>query len=474
MIETMVVSLLAMVLGLGLATLFLPAFNTFTGQQLVLFSLENISFLVWLLPVALAVGLLAGVYPALYLSSFRPVKVLKGKISDSAALLNIRKVLVVGQFAVATGLLFGTIVIWKQLQYMITARMGIDEDQQLVFRMFSEGATKNGVYFMQQLKANPTFEHVAGAMDPLLSGDMNLFPAEKTVEAKQDVYLDLVDANYLPSLGLQLVAGTNFTPSAFADTGSREPMETNDISRQVILNEYAVRALGYTANKVIGKTLAHMHDGHKEHYTVVGVIKDYHYLSLHAPIGPMALMPANPRQFTAIVAKVRGKDVDAAIRFAREKWRTINPDTPFYCDFLSNVFQYEYANDRREQQMMSAFTFIAILISCLGVLGLITYSVGQKAKEIGIRKVIGASVTDIVFLFARQYLRLILVANLIAAPIGWYLMQHWLQAFPYHVAVRWWMFAIALGMGCMVTFITLIFKTMRAALANPVEALRGE
>jgi putative ABC transport system permease protein len=349
-----------------------------------------------------------------------------------------------------------------------------DEDQQLVFRMTSEESTKNGGYYMQQLKANPMFEHVAGAMDALLSGDMNLFPAEKTVEAKQDIYLDLVGGNYISTLGLQLVAGTNFTPAAFTNTDMQEKLETNDIGRQVILNEEAVKALGYTVNNVVGKTLAHMNDGHKYEYIVVGVIKDYHYFSLHSPIGPIGLMPVNPRRFNTIVAKVRGKDMDAALQYAREKWRAINADTPFYSAFLSDIFRYDYAADRREQQMMSAFTFIAILISCLGVLGLITYTVGQKAKEIGIRKVIGASVADIVFLFARQYLRLILVANLIAAPIGWYLMQQWLQAFPYHVAVRWWMFALALGMGCVVTFVTLSFKTIRAALANPVDALRGE
>lgn len=474
LIETLLVTALAMVLGLGLAILFLPVFNSFTGQQLVLFSGPSVVFLVWLLPVVMLTGLLAGVYPALYLSSFRPVKVLKGKVSDSGMLLNIRKVLVVGQFAVATGLLFGTIVIWKQLQFMMNARTGIDEDRQLVFRMTSEEAVRNGVYFMQQLKANPAFQRVAGAMDALLSGDMNLYPAEKTVADKQDIYLDLVDQNYLPSLGLQLLAGTNFTPMTFAGTDPQESMEANDIGRQVILNEEAVKALGYTVSNVVGKQLAHVQDQQVYRYTVVGVMRDYHYFSLHAPIGPMALMPVNPRRFTTVIAKVRGKDVDAAIRYASAKWRAINGDTPFYCDPLSNLFRYEYANDRRQQQMMSAFTFIAILISCLGVLGLITYSVGQKAREIGIRKVIGAGVADIVFLFARQYIRLILLANLIAAPVGWYMMQRWLQAFAYHVTVQWWMFAVALGMGCLVTFMTLCLKTVRAAMANPVNALRGE
>lgn len=474
LIETLVVSGLAMLLGLGLAASFLPAFNSFTGQRLELFTMGNIAFIVCLLPVALIVGLLAGIYPAWYLSGFKPVTVLKGKISDSGALLNVRRVLVVGQFAVATGLLFGTIVIWEQLQFMLAAKTGVDEDQQLVFRMTSEESTRNGVYFMQQLKANPAFQSVSGAMDPLLSGDMNLYPVEKTVESKQDIYLDLVDENYLPSLGLQLLAGTNFTPTSFNNVDGLQPNEASDIGRQVILNEAAVKALGYSVNNVVGRQLAHVHDAQIYRYTVVGVMKDYHYFSLHAPIGPIALAPVNPRRFTTIIAKVRGRDVAGATRYASEKWRAINAGTPFYCDQLSNIFRYDYAGDLRQQKMMNAFTLIAILISCLGVLGLITYSVGQKAREIGIRKVIGASVADIVFLFARQYLRLILIANLIAAPIGWYVMQRWLRAFAYHVTVQWWMFAIALGMGCVVTFVTLSFKTVRAALANPVDALRGD
>jgi putative ABC transport system permease protein len=474
LVETVMVCLPAYFLALGLTALFLPAFNAFTGQHLSLFASGVAVVVLWLAPVALGTGLLAGIYPALYLSSFRPVKVLKGKVSDSGSLLNIRKILVTGQFIVATGLLFSTIVIWKQLQFMMTAKTGVDVAQQLVVFLPAGRAAAEGSYYMRELSANPSIQAVAGAVAPTVSGDMNLYPAEKSVNDKQNLFLDLVDEHYLPALGLQLVAGTNFTPTTFGNTDMQQDMETVDIGRQVILNEAAVKALGYSVGNVVGRQLAHVHDGKVLYYTVVGVVKDYHYFSMHATIGAFALMPVNPRRFGVVIAKARSRDMEATMRFAGEKWRSIDAETPFLVDFLSNVFRYDYAADRREQQMMGAFTIVAILISCLGVLGLITYSLSRRAKEIGVRRVIGAGVGHIVVLFARQYLLLVLIANGIAGPVMWWLMRQWLQVFPYRIGISWWMFAAAFGVGLVVMMGTLGVKTVRAALANPVVALRAE
>jgi putative ABC transport system permease protein len=474
LVETFFVSMMALVLAVGLTVLFLPAFNSFTGQQLVLFGSGSFVVILWLLPMALLTGLLAGIYPAVYLSGFRPVKVLKGKVSDPGALLNIRKVLVVGQLMIATGLIFSTIVIWRQLQYMMTAKTGVDEAQQLVIYLQTGQAASNASYYMQRLAASPDVQSVTGAEAALYSGDMQLYPADKGVNEKKDIFLNGVDERYLSSLGLRLVAGANFTPVAFANTDMRVDMEPTDIGRQVILNEEAVQALGYTLNNVVGQRLGHEHKGTMYYYTVVGVVKDYHYFSMHMPIGPMALMPVNPRRFGAMIVKARGTQMEGVMNLASREWRAINGDSPFIADFLTNTFRYDYINDRRQQQMMGAFTVIAILISCLGVLGLITYSVGQKAREIGIRKVIGASVGQIVFLFARQYLWLVLIANVIVAPMAGYWMRQWLLAFPYRIGMSWWMFGAAFGMGCVVMLGTLSWKTVRAALANPVTALRSE
>ncbi len=474
LVETVCVSGLAFVIGLGLALVFLPSFNAFTGQRLSLLNAGAIDLLLWLLPITLLTGLLAGMYPAIYLSSFRPVKVLKSKVSDPGALLNVRKVLVVGQFVVATGLMVGTVVIWKQLQYMMEAKTGVEEEQQLVIYLNSPQATNNSGYYAQQLQRDPAFRSVAGAVSGMVSGDMNLYPADKSVNDHKSIFLNLVDEHYLPALGLSLLAGKNFTPQVFANTDMHQELETNDIGRQVILNEEAVKALGYTVDNVVGKQLAHVHGDLIYHYTVVGVARNYHYFSMHAAIGPLALMPVNPRRFGVLIAKVKGSNMAAADQVAGSKWRALNGDSPYTRDLLSNTFRYDYIRDRREQQMMGSFSVIAIVISCLGLLGLITYSVGQKAKEIGIRKVIGAGVGNIVYLFARQYLSLVVIANLIAAPLAWYCMHQWLQGFPYRTRMSWWIFVAVFGAGCVVTLLTLSVKTVKAALANPVAALRRE
>jgi putative ABC transport system permease protein len=204
------------------------------------------------------------------------------------------------------------------------------------------------------------------------------------------------------------------------------------------------------------------------------VVKNYHYFSLHAPIGPCAIMNVNPLRCSTIIAKVDGKHAEAAVQYASAQWKKLNPDTPFAYDFLNNIFQSDYVQDQRQQQMMEIFAGLAIFISCLGLLGLITYSVTQKMKEIAVRKVIGASVHNIVLLFYRQYFKLVVVANVIALPLAWYFMHGWLVNFPYHVGISWWIFVASALSGVMVTFCTIAFKTIKAANSNPVESLRSE
>ncbi|WP_428327405.1 ABC transporter permease [Mucilaginibacter sp.] len=474
LIETMTISFFALLVAIVLAFLFLPVFNNFTGQTLSFFAKENSSLILWVILVTGITGFAAGLYPAFYLSAFKPVKVLKGKVTDSSGMFSVRKVLIVSQFIISTCLVFATIVIWNQLHFMINAKTGFDHDQQLVLNLNSEQAQKNSTLLVRQLAGNINFKSVTNASAALVSGDMNLYPAEKTINDKKEVFFDFADENYLKTLGLELTAGSNFSSQAFTNTNMQEDMELHDFGKQVVLNEEAVKLLGFTPNNVIGKYVSHLHNGVVYNYKVVGVVKNYHYFSLHAAIGPCGIMAINPLRCTTIVAKVDSRHIAAAIQYAGDQWKSLNPDTPFTYGFLNDIFQGDYQQDQREQQMIGSFTFIAIFISCLGLLGLITYSVAQKAKEIGIRKVIGASVGGVVSLFVKQYFKLLLIANMIAWPVAWYFMNSWLNDFPYRIHLSWWMFAASLSAGLITGFATIAFKTIKAAMANPINSLRAE
>jgi putative ABC transport system permease protein len=474
LIETLVISFCALFVAIGLSFLFLPMFNSLTGQTLSFFADENRSLILWLLLIALTTGLAAGLYPAFYLSAFKPVKVLKGKVSDSPGMFGVRKVLIISQFIISTCLVFATIVIWDQLHFMINAKTGFDKDQQLVLNLNSEQSQKNSAQLIDQLKSNVSFKSVTLAAAPLVSGDLNLYPQEKTINEKQQVFFDFADVNYLKTLGLELIAGSNITAQAFTNTNMQEDMELHDFGKQVILNEEAAKLLGYEPYKAIGKYVSHLHNGVVYNYKIVGIVKNYHYFSLHALIGPCAIMGVNPLRCSTIVAKIDGRNIPRAIEYASQRWKALNQDTPFSYSFLNDLFQGDYDQDQRQQKMISTFAVIAIFISCLGLLGLITYSVAQKAKEIGIRKVIGASVVSVVVLFLKQYFKLLLIANLIAWPLAWYLMNSWLQDFPYRIHISWWMFALALSAGLLTGLSTIAFKTIKAAIANPINSLRAE
>jgi putative ABC transport system permease protein len=389
-------------------------------------------------------------------------------------MFSIRKVLIVSQFIISTCLIFATIVIWSQLHFMLNAKPGFDQDQQLVLNLTGEQAQRNSAILVKQLAANTNFKSVTNAAAPLVSGDMNLYATGKSINDKENVFFDFADENYLKTLGLQLISGSNFSPETFTNINLQEDSELHDFGKQIILNEEAAKLLGFDPYTAPGKYVSHLHNGIVYQYKIAGVVKNYHYFSLHAVIGPCAIMNVNPLRCTTIVAKVDGRHIPAAVQYASNQWKKLNPDTPFSYGFLNDMFQADYTQDQREQQMIGIFTAMAIFISCLGLLGLITYTLTQKAREIGIRKVIGASVANIVMLFYKQYFRLVLIANIVALPLAWYFMHSWLNDFPYRIDIGWWMFALSLSAGSVIAFCTIAFKTIKAANANPVESLRAE
>jgi len=357
---------------------------------------------------------------------------------------------------------------------MINAKTGFDKDQQLVINLNSAQSQKNSDVLIKQMNGNANFKTITRATAPLISGDMNLYASGRSISDKQIVFMDFADENYLKTLGLQLISGSNISPVTFTNTNMQEDMELHDFGKEIILNEEATKLLSLDPYTAAGKYVSHLHNGIVYNYKIVGVVKNYHYFSLHASIGPCGIMACNPLRCTSIVAKVNGHQAASAVQFVSDQWKKFNPDTPFSYGFLDAIFQSDYSRDQSTQKMTGIFATMAIFISCLGLLGLITYSLTRKAREIGIRKVLGASVSNIVVLFYKQYFRLVLVANLIALPLGWYFMRNWLSDFPYKVSISWWVFAISLLSGLIVAFLTISFKTIRAATINPVESLRNE
>lgn len=474
LVETTMISFCALLISIGLAFLFLPVFNQLTGQNLSFFAPENHSLIFWMITVTLITGVAAGLYPAFYLSAFDPINVLKGNIADLQGRINIRKLLIVSQFVLSTCLIFATIVIWDQLHFMLNTKPGFDQEQQLVLSLNGDQAQRNSAVLSRVLAANANFKSVTIAAAPLISGDMNLYPAQKTMADKQIVFFDFADANYLKTMGLQLIAGHDFDPQTFTNTNMQEDTELHDFGKQVILNEEAAKQLGFDPYQAVGNYVSHLHNGIIYTYQIVGVVKNYHYFTLHTAIGPCAIMNVNPLRCSTIVAKVDGHHASAAVQYASAQWKKLNPDTPFSYGFLNDIFQSDYTQDQRQQLMMEIFSSLAIFISCLGLLGLITYTVTQKMREIAVRKVIGASVRNIVMLFYRQYFKLIIWANIIALPLAWYFMRGWLADFPYRVGISWWIFVISAFTGVAVTFCTIAFKTIKAANANPVNGLRAE
>ncbi|MBS1527647.1 MAG: ABC transporter permease [Bacteroidetes bacterium] len=474
LVETVVISFAAFLMSIALSLLFLPEFNQLTGQHLSLFTDGNAITILLLIATTLVTGLAAGLYPAFYLSAFNPVTVLKGNVMAPAGKVNIRKILITSQFIISTCLVFATIVIWKQLHFMLNTKPGFDQEQQLVINLNGEQAQRNSALMARQLSGNVNFKSVTTAAAPLISGDMNLYWSKRSINDKQSVFFDFADPNYLPTLGLKLMYGRNFNPETFTNTNLLEDSELHDFGKEVLLNEEAAKALGMDPAKAVGELVCHLHNGVVYNYRVAGVVKNYHYFSLHAPIGPCAIMNVNPIRCTTIIATIGGQHAAEAVHYASDQWKRINPGAPFTYGFLNDIFQSDYVQDQRLRQMIGIFAVMAIFISCLGLLGLITYNLSRKAREIGIRKVIGASAGSIVMLFYKQYFKLVILANVLALPLAWYLMHNWLRSFPYRIAISWWVYGLSLACGLVIAFCTIAFKTVKAAMANPVDSLRVE
>ncbi|HVS94653.1 MAG TPA: ABC transporter permease [Mucilaginibacter sp.] len=458
--ESTLVTLLSAFIAVGLAVLLMPLFNQVAGKQLG-FTLQSLKWLVpSLIAIVLVVGFLAGSYPAFYLSNFQPIQVLKGKLSAGFKSSFLRSSLVVFQFGISIMLIICTVVIYNQLNYIHNKNLGFNRDQVLVIKNTAI-LGKQAESLKKEIKQMPGVVNATMSLYQPTGDDRmktGLFP-DKEIDVKKDILSEFwsVDEDYVNTMGLQLVAGRNFSKQLASDSSA------------VIVNEAFAQKFGQKdpLNKFIYRDSYGLQQFH-----IIGVVKNFNFESLRDKISPLVLVysPDNG----AISVKVKTADLSGLVTKIENKWKQFSPNQQFSYSFMDQDFDAAYRSEQKLGTLFISFSTLAILIACLGLFGLAAYAAEQRTKEIGIRKVLGASVSGIVGMLSIDFIRLVFISMLIASPLAWYFMNKWLQDFAYRTEFHWWILAVAGIVAILIAFVTISFQSIKAALANPVKSLRSE
>jgi putative ABC transport system permease protein len=455
--EALLLTLCSILLAILLTTLLLPAFNDLTGKQLSL-PVRQPLFWTAMLGLLLLAGFVSGSYPAIFLSSLNPVRVLKGALRFSGGATFFRKTLVVFQFGLSIIFLVGMIVMYRQMDYIQRANMGFDRDNLLYMPLEGELANKYEL-FKQEAENLPAIQSVSKMRQPPTAlythtGSIRWIgeaPNLVTTFVQSDVGYDFVK-----TMKLTIAQGRDFSRDFPTD------------SLGVIVNETAVKRMGYT--DPVGKYV--MWGGHQ--VKIVGVLQDFHFASLHQAIEPLIIRMNEDRQSGTLLVRLRpGKDKEA-LAGLEKLCKELNPAFPFTCQFSDAEYNKAYRSEQLVSKLANYFAVLAIFISCLGLLGLAIFTAGQRTREIGVRKVLGANVPGIVALLSKDFLGLVLIAVVIASPLAWYIMNRWLLDFEYRTPITWWIFVVAGLSAVGIAFVTVSFQAIRSARANPVKSLRAE
>jgi putative ABC transport system permease protein len=470
--EALLMTFLAVVLGVVAAVALIPAFNQLASQELS-FGFDLVTAL-GLLALIAVIGLVAGSYPALVLSGFRPVEVLKGKVSVTGDASWFRRALVVVQFSLSVFLIAGTIVLNQQLSFLQNSSLGFQHDQTVVIPVEASGPEARQIVerYRNALAASKEVQSVTASSFPfggngISWGEIGFTDTKRTYREFQ---FNVVDASFIPAYGIRLTAGRNFDPANSADRFGG-----------IIVNQAFVKYFGMK-DPLNERLPGRFHD-----HRIVGITEDFHYTSLHSKVQPLALVmqPDSLIRYSENIGFPSSPAPDIAVRLAPGRvaeqvaqleatWKSVAADEPFGFTFLDDNLQRQYEAEQRLSRIVSVASLVSIFIACLGLFGLALLSVARRTKEIGIRKVLGASVASITTLLSRDFLVLVLLAILIASPLAWYALDSWLQDFAYRITLYWWVFALAGVAAVLVAFATVGYQTIRAALMNPVKSLRSE
>ena len=460
--ESMLLSVGASILALICCYFILPSFIILTGIPVSMLALASPLTIAALLGISLLVGCLAGSYPAFLLSGFLPASVLKGNVKTTQGNI-LRKGLIVFQFSTSVILIIGTITVFSQLKYMQKEDLGYNREQMLVLSFGDDELVQEKVEVIkQELLRSPYIKNASASSHiPGKEPGNTRIEIENAIGAIQvmDTHLLSVDYDFLPLYDIKLLAGRTFSTEYAGDD-----------TEGLILNETAAKQFGFRQpGKLIGKQVS-MGDNKG---IIIGVVKDFHYTSLHQLIEPLAIRMRS-KSLSYISMPLRSETVEATLKDLQQRWQAMAPHRPFDYFFLDEQFDQQYKADKQFGEIFGVSATIAIVLACLGLFALASFTVQQRTREIGIRKVLGASVSGVTALLSKDFIKLVLISIIIASPVAWYMMDKWLQDFAYRIDQHWWMYAFAGLLTVVIAILTVSFQSVRAALMNPVKSLKAE
>lgn len=459
--ESLLFATVAAISALLLLQLIMPLYERFLGYELPSYW-TNPWVYVFTIGVIVVVGLLAGSYPALLMSSFSPIESLKGKLKIGKEGAFFRKALVVFQFGISVLLIISVTVVMKQMHYVQHTDIGFDKEQSMIVRLDNGAISGKKKFFKNQLQADPAVAAVS-----LMSGepggfhDGYSFEAEGHPGEKLQFNTEFADFEFVKALGLKIIAGRDFNPGFATDS-----------VQAVLINRTAATHLGYTPQQAVGKWIKNTSQDSLPR-TIVGVVEDYHFTSLKNVIAPLVISTKKDDRRLVLI-KLKTTDIHAAIDRIKKVYTAAAPDYPFEYSFLDEQFNKQYAAEVKQETLLSVFSVIAICIACLGLFGLASYTAIKRTKEIGVRKVLGSSVENIVLLLSKDLLKPVLIGTVIAIPAGYFIMQNWLENFVYRTSIQWWLFLAAALVAVFIALFTVSVQAIKAAIANPIGALRSE
>jgi len=462
--ESFLISLIGVLIALPLLIFALPYINQITKADINLSMFAE--YKIWLLlgSIIIVTGLAAGSYPAFYLSAFQAIKVIKGNFTNHISATGIRRSLVVFQFVLSIILIAGIIVIYSQLNYIEHKDLGFDKNQKLVFSFYTDDTKNKMKSFSSDLQQLSEVKAVSSAnnyLSQFVFNDYGVYLAGGNGATATDAQFMNTDENFAKANGIKIISGRDF--------------RLNDSGR-VLVNETLLKRLGLSAEKAPGTLLySHYAPDPEFHVEITGVMKDFNYSSLHDEVKPFMLKyQGNNEYFSHIIVSTDSKNYQSLLKKIETIWHKNFLSVPFEYAFLDDQVQKQYETEITLSRIINSFTMMAIFISCLGLFGLAAFSAEQRIKEIGVRKVLGASVVSLTSLLSKDFLKLVAIAILIATPVSWWAMDKWLQEFSYRISISWWMFALAGFIAVMIALITVSFQAIKAAMANPVKSLRSE